>query len=195
MFDGPSQSTIQKSIWRFVMTRIRILIAVVLCSCLATVAWCQQTAGTPANNWSEFTRTNFHRWNPYEKILGVNTVPHLKLKWSYSPGVPVFSSPAVLNNVVYAGAYDGNMYAWDATTGAKLWSFFTQSGSWIYSSPAVLNGVVYFSSVYPGVPGVIYALNASIGSLLWSYPTFNGSYVTSTVVNGVVFGVVLGGVV
>jgi outer membrane protein assembly factor BamB len=158
----------------------------ILFVCLAAVASGQEPAGTPANNWSEFTRTNFHRWNPYEKVLGVNTVPHLKLKWSFS-GAPMYSSPAVLNNVVYAGDYNGNMNAWNATTGAQLWSFFTQVGSWVYSSPSVVNGVVYFSSVYPGVPGVIYAVNASTGTELWSFPTVNGSYATPTVANGVVY--------
>ena len=87
----------------------------------------------------------------------------------------MFSSPAVVNGMVYAGAYDGNLYAWDATTGAKQWSYFTEVGSWIFSSPAVANGVVYFSSVYPGVPGVIYAINAGTGTQLWSHPTLNGS--------------------
>ncbi|MGA7220147.1 MAG: PQQ-binding-like beta-propeller repeat protein [Candidatus Sulfotelmatobacter sp.] len=167
------------------MTRIRISM-MILFVCFVTLASGQQSEGVPINNWSEFTRTNMHRWNPYEKILGVNTVPHLQLKWSYSPGVPVFSSPAELSNVVYAGAYDGNLYAFNATTGAKLWSYFTEVGSWIYSSPAVDNGVVYFSSVYPGVPGVIYAVKTD-GTLLWSYPTLNGSYATPTVANGVVY--------
>jgi outer membrane protein assembly factor BamB len=167
------------------MTRIRISM-MILFVCFVTLASGQQSDGTAINNWSEFTRTNMHRWNPYEKILGVHTVPHLQLKWSYSPGVPVFSSPAELNNVVYAGAYDGNMYAFNATTGAKLWSYFTETGSWIFSAPAVANGVVYFSSVYPGVPGVIYAVKTD-GTLLWSYPTLNGSYATPTVADGVVY--------
>ena len=133
------------------MTRIRISMTI-LFVCFVTLASGQQSQGTAINNWSEFTRTNMHRWNTYEKTLSVQNVPNLTLKWSYSPGVPVFSSPAELNNVVYAGAYDGNLYAWNATTGAKLWSYFTEVGSWIYSSPAVANGVVYFSSVIPVCP-------------------------------------------
>jgi glucose dehydrogenase len=133
------------------MLRIRIS-TILLSVCFATLALGQQPEGTAINNWSEFTHTNMHRWNTYEKTLTVQNVPNLTLKWSYSPGVPVFSSPAEQNNVVYAGAYDGNLYAWNATTGALLWSYFTEVGSWIYSSPAVANGVVHFSSVYPGVP-------------------------------------------
>jgi outer membrane protein assembly factor BamB len=162
------------------MKRTSIL-AWILSACFVTAAWGQQ------NNWSQFLGPDMTRSNPYETTLSVNNVKNLKLVWSYTPGAQIYSSPAELNNVVYAGSYDGNLYAWNAQTGAKLWSFFTEVGSWIFSSPAVANGVVYFSSVYPGVPGVIYAVTASTGKLLWSYPTFNGSYGTPTVANGVVY--------
>jgi outer membrane protein assembly factor BamB len=47
--------------------------------------------------------------------------------------------------VVYVGSYDANVYALNASTGAKLWSYTT--GSYVaYSSPAVSNGVVYVGS-------------------------------------------------
>ena len=50
------------------------------------------------------------------------------------------SSPAVANGVVYVGSDDGNVYALNAATGAKLWSYATGK---LESSPAVANGVVY----------------------------------------------------
>jgi outer membrane protein assembly factor BamB len=56
----------------------------------------------------------------------------------------VISSPAVANGVVYVGSYDNNVYALDASTGAKLWSYTT--GNAIGSSPTVANGVVYVGS-------------------------------------------------
>jgi outer membrane protein assembly factor BamB len=56
----------------------------------------------------------------------------------------VTSSPAVANGVVYVGSYDGNVYALNASTGSKLWSFAT--GNLVDSSPAVANGVVYVGS-------------------------------------------------
>jgi glucose dehydrogenase len=46
--------------------------------------------------------------------------------------------------VVYVGSLDGNVYALNARTGARLWSFTT--GSRVISSPAVANGVVYVGS-------------------------------------------------
>jgi outer membrane protein assembly factor BamB len=49
------------------------------------------------------------------------------LKCSYATGSYVDSSPAVANGVVYVGSYDTNIYALDARTGAKLWSYTTGS--------------------------------------------------------------------
>ena len=55
------------------------------------------------------------------------------------------SSPAVANGVVYIGSGDYNVYALNASTGVKLWSYATGAG--VYSSPAVANGVVYVGSL------------------------------------------------
>jgi polyvinyl alcohol dehydrogenase (cytochrome) len=54
----------------------------------------------------------------------------------------------VANGVVFAGAMDavGTMYAFDAATGQKLWSF--ESGGSINSGAAVVDGNVYWGSGY-----------------------------------------------
>ena len=57
----------------------------------------------------------------------------------------MWSSPAVVNGVVYVGSFDNNVYALNASTGAKLWSY-TTGGAMYFSSPAVANGVVYVGS-------------------------------------------------
>ena len=60
--------------------------------------------------------------------------------WNYPAGAAVISSPAVANGVVYIGSRDNsNVYALNAKTGTKLWSY-------VSSSPAVANGVVYLGS-------------------------------------------------
>ncbi len=70
--------------------------------------------------------------------------------WPFQAGsigyasLAITSSPAVANGVVYVGSGDNNIYALDASTGAKLWQFTT--GSTVESSPAVANGVVYVGS-------------------------------------------------
>ena len=55
---------------------------------------------------------------------------------------------------VYVGSSDYNVYALNASTGAKLWSYATGNG--VDSSPAVVNGVVYVGSE----DGNLYALDA-----------------------------------
>ena len=69
-----------------------------------------------------------------------------------------------------SAAGDGNLYALNASTGAKLWSYTT--GGAVWSSPAVANGVVYVGSCDNNV----YALNASTGAKLWSYTTGGDVY-------------------
>ena len=64
----------------------------------------------------------------------------------------MYSSPAVVNGVVYVGSSDSNVYALNATTGKVTWSFTT--GDYVLSSPAVSNGEVYVGSV----DGNIYAI-------------------------------------
>ncbi len=155
------------------MKRISIP-ALILCVCFVSVAWGQR------DGWSEFHRRDMWRWNVYENLLNVNSVGKLSLKWSYTTGGEVYSSPAVANGVVYVGSVNGTVYALDAKTGAKVWNYAT--GDQIYSSPAVANGVVYIGSWDNNV----YALNAKTGAKLWSYAT--GARVDSSpaVVNGMV---------
>ena len=79
------------------------------------------------------------------------------------------------------GHDDNNIYALNATTGAKLWNY-TTGASW-FSSPAVSNGVVYVGSFDHNV----YALNATTGAKLWNYTTGDFVYSSPAVSNGVIY--------
>jgi len=68
-----------------------------------------------------------------------------KLSWDYTTGQKITSSPSVANGVVYVGSFDHKFYAWNATSGERLWSFTTE-GKIYQSSPAVANGIVYITS-------------------------------------------------
>ena len=77
------------------------------------------------------------------------------------PG-PQWSSPAVDNGRVFVGSRDDHkLYAFDAVTGATLWTATTSD--WVQTSPAVANGVVYIGNN----SGNVYAFNAATGSLVW----------------------------
>ena len=80
---------------------------------------------------------------------GVNPGPAVRrspeLLWRFKTGEEVtFSSPAVVDGVVYIGSYDHYLYALDATTGKQRWRF--QTGGYVLSPPAVVDGVVYIGS-------------------------------------------------
>jgi PGF-CTERM protein len=110
------------------------------------------------------------------------------LKWNFTTGSVVESSPAVANSVVYVGSDDGNLYALNANNGTKIWNYTT--GADVLSSPAVANGVVYVGSNDTN----LYVLNANNGTKLWNYTTksvvgSSPAVVTSSpaVANGVVY--------
>jgi len=103
--------------------------------------------------------------------------------WNYTTGGQgvVYSSPAVVNGVVYVGSDDANLYALNATTGAKVWNYTT--GGIVFSSPAVANGTVYVGSW----DGHLYALDAATGAFKWSYGTGIIDRSSPAVANGVVY--------
>ena len=108
-------------------------------------------------------------------------IPNNQLRWSFTTGNSVYSSPAVINDTVYVGSYDSKVYAINATTGTKLWDYTT--GGSIESSPAVVNGVVYVGSNDKKV----YAINATNGTKLWDYTTESLVKSSPAVSNGVVY--------
>ncbi len=79
------------------------------------------------------------------------------------------TNPLVINNTIYAGNRDGYFYAFDAITGAKLWSFETDGP--ILFSAAYKDNTLYFASN----DSYAYALNATNGSLVWKSQKFPGA--------------------
>ena len=97
---------------------------------------------------------------------GVGTgspVLNARLLWNFSAGGQIYSSPAVVDGVVFVGSLNGNIYALKADNGAELWNYSTNGQ--VYSSPAVADSIVYVGSA----DGKIYALNATVGARLWSF--------------------------
>jgi outer membrane protein assembly factor BamB len=117
----------------------------------------------------------------FNGIAAVNAIT-CDVLWNYTAGGTVtYSSPAIVNGVVYFGSDGGNVYALNASNGALLWRY-ANSGA-VQSSPAVANGVVYIGSD----DNNLYALNASTGALLWNYTTGGSVESSPAVANGVVY--------
>jgi outer membrane protein assembly factor BamB len=116
--------------------------------------------------------------NAFENTIKAGTAKFLTLSWVGVMGDLVdFSSPAVVNGVVYIGSFDGKLYAFNAagcapqTTCQPLWSGSTnndivrspavaltqlpaENEQIVSSSPAVVNGSVYFGSVNQQAPPI-----------------------------------------
>jgi hypothetical protein len=105
-------------------------------------------------------------------------------KWSYQTGAGIYSSPTVVNGIIYVSSQSGNLYALDAVSGHEKWSYhLTSEGTSNPSSPTVTNGIVYVSPL----TGKLYALDAVTGSEKWSYQIGDAVYSSPTVVNGILY--------
>jgi outer membrane protein assembly factor BamB len=88
-----------------------------------------------------------HAYRLETNKLGVS---RLAMKWSQQPGTsPRGTSPVVANGIVFV-AFDGELLAYNALTGTKLWSSAMRSagktiGPVHFESPIVVNGSVYCS--------------------------------------------------
>jgi outer membrane protein assembly factor BamB len=103
--------------------------------------------------------------------------------WKHLIDSQIYSSPAVVNGIVYAGSIAGSVYALNATNGSHRWKYVT--GGAISATPAVVNGILYIDSA----DGNVYALNAATGALVWKQAVPFGTYDQSSpaVANGVVY--------
>ena len=117
------------------------------------------------------------------------TLPTNTLKWSFQTGGNVFSSPAIIDGIVYFGSADDNVYAVAAENGTLVWKYTT--GGDVSSSPAVSDGIVYIGSD----DKKIYALDSSTGAVVWSANAGSNGWVKSspTVVDGNVYVGMYGG--
>ncbi|MEQ1678189.1 MAG: PQQ-binding-like beta-propeller repeat protein, partial [Chitinophagaceae bacterium] len=89
------------------------------------------------------------------------------LKWKYTTGGSIQSSPTVVGNTVYFGSFDTYLYAVNATTGELKWRYQTL---WPITGqgPVAGDGNIYITST-PGYPtGGIFAVDTATGLLKWS---------------------------
>jgi outer membrane protein assembly factor BamB len=135
-------------------------------------------------NWGQFHYSpDQDGFNSYENVLKPSNVSSLGLRWRYSTGGNVYSSPAIVDGVVYVGVVNSHagVYALIANTGTLLWTYPNAIG--VTGSPAVSGGVVYACSG----DGYVNALDARTGALKWKYASTGFNNKGLTVANGVVY--------
>ena len=109
------------------------------------------------------------RHDPEHTGTGQSGPTNLTLRWKFTTGGGVISSPSVVDGKAYVGSEDKNIYCIDAGSGSLVWNFTTGFG--IKSSPAVGDGKVYIGPD----DGYVYCLDAKNGSLVWKTPA--GGYI------------------
>ena len=85
-----------------------------------------------------------------------------------STAVAIYGSPAVAEELVYVGGYNGKIYAISSSSGALRW-VYPRDGN---LQPVVGGTVVSQGRVYFGCSdGKVYALDAETGDKEWEFPT------------------------
>ena len=63
------------------------------------------------------------RFNGQESTLGRENVDRLRLKWRHQIGAPIQSTPLVIGDTLFVGAWDGHYYGLDSSTGQQKWKY------------------------------------------------------------------------
>jgi len=90
-------------------------------------------------------------------------------------GLPVKSSPLVVDGVAYAGDLDGNVHAFDVTDGSEIWSVSLGSGA-INCAPVTDGAYIYLASRN----GYLHKLDRETGEEVLRSPADYGTISTSS---------------
>jgi outer membrane protein assembly factor BamB len=105
---------------------------------------------------------------------------------SYFP----FANAAYDSGKVFVVNSHGNVKAFDAATGAMLWSIVLLGQDFFTSPPTAANGIVYTGApvVSSQFDGLLYALNETNGALLWTAMIlYGGDHSSPAIAGGKVF--------
>jgi eukaryotic-like serine/threonine-protein kinase len=94
--------------------------------------------------------------------------------WRFKCEDEIRSKPAVVDQMVYVGAYDNNVYALNRETGEFKWKYPASDG--IASSPCVSKNDLFFGSADQHV----YSVNRLTGKLQWRFQTGGSVYSSPT---------------
>lgn len=91
-----------------------------------------------------------------------------QIQWETKFMGPIYSTPAICNNVAVFGAIDGVIYGVNIKTGKIIWQVVT--GNPVLASPLIANNKVYIG----GGSKTFYCINASTGELVWAFDDVEG---------------------
>lgn len=91
-----------------------------------------------------------------------------QVQWETKFMGPIYSTPAICNNVAVFGAIDGVIYGVNIKTGKIIWQVVT--GNPVLASPLIASNKVYIG----GGSKTFYCINASTGELVWAFDDVEG---------------------
>jgi len=130
--------------------------------------------GLPVAGSSDWTRFAYDlhntRFNSREATLNAGNVARLQPKWSHEIGAPIQTSPTVVGDTLFIGAWDGKYHALDAETGEPKWSYdagVTPESRWqlrtMKSTAQYDRGKIYFGTG----EGDLNCVDAATGQAVW----------------------------
>jgi outer membrane protein assembly factor BamB len=133
---------------------------VLICATLSAFA---QTAPSEAEN--ALSPVLYRGDARHTGVYPDSKAPAGKVKWSFTTGNKIRSTPAYCNGVVYFGSDDGFLYALDANSGKLKWKF--RAAGAVSSSPAVYRNLVYIEAG----DSTFHAVDAASGREKWKAQT------------------------
>jgi|GEM_PF-384474 len=141
-----------------------------VCLAVETVLPASASAAVaPPYGWPEFLRTSAHSSDSPSQGLQASTASTIGINWMSPIHSPDLGSPVVAYNsalkktVAYVGDDNGDVIAFDETTGATLWSTSVGFGDSERATPAVgPDGSVWVATSYNPR---LYALNGATGAV------------------------------
>jgi polyvinyl alcohol dehydrogenase (cytochrome) len=134
-----------------------------------------------ADEWPAYMNNGARSgFNAGEKRLSPNNASKLKLLWKAQLGNVLAAQPIVKGEVVYAGSWNGFLYAFNTKDGSELWKKdlgrttskrCVPATAGITSAPAVTDDALYIG----GGDEYFYALNPTTGAELWKFKTGDNS--------------------
>jgi outer membrane protein assembly factor BamB len=123
------------------------------------------------SDWTRFAYDLHNtRFNSREATLNTGNVGRLKSKWSHEIGAPIQTSPTVVGDTLFIGAWDGKYHALDAETGEPRWSYdagVTPESRWqlrtMKSTAQYDRGRIYFGTG----EGDLNCVDAATGKAVW----------------------------
>jgi outer membrane protein assembly factor BamB len=169
-----------------------MVVAAILVALLIPSVALGATGGT--GSWPMYgqnlSKTGF---NPDADGITPATAPDLKLVWKDTVSGKIFAQPVEADGLVYWGAFNGDMYAANPTTGKMVWTTYVgqltlpKSCDHAVPNPLGVTGTPQFGQIkikhvltpvlyVPGGNSTVYALDASTGAILWKTAVGNAKW-------------------